>query len=91
MEGFFKANLMFCKKAWDLTKSELMLLLRLASLMDFNNKILWDAFLRESVSRSFRSERNLQNILSRLIAKGFVRREGFYLIVNDLYLKKGRG
>lgn len=88
---FFKVNLDFVKNMQNMTKSEIVVLFHLALSMSFKNNLLWEKELQEIISFNLKIERhNLQNIVSRLVKKGYIIREGFYIRINEVYLKKGR-
>lgn len=88
---FFKVNLEFMKILQNLSKVEIVVLFRLASMMTFKNDVMWEKDLQEVLSFDLNINRHtLQNIISRLIKKGVLKRKGFYIVVEENYLKKGR-
>lgn len=91
-QTFFKIFPPFIKKLSDLTHSEIKLFLELASIMQFSsNSILLDKSLKITIAERMNlTEKTFSNLLSRLISKKMVFRNGFYIIVNSEYAKKGR-
>lgn len=89
--NFFKVLPDFSKIMQKMTKSEIVVLIHLSLIMDYNNSILWDRALQETVSSVLGIGRHtLQNNISSLCSKGLLRRDGFQIFVNSDYMKKGR-
>ena len=90
-KNFFKVYHDFIPKSNELTISELKLFFHLSAVMQFgSNAILWEKSLREHIAEVMHiSNRSLTNLMSRLRRKGFIFRNGFWVIVNEKYVKKG--
>lgn len=90
-KNFFKVYHDFIPKANELTISEMRLFFHLSSIMQFgSNSILWEKAIREHIASVMNiSGRSLTNLMSRLRKKGFIFRNGFWVILNEKYVKKG--
>lgn len=75
-----------------LTRDEFRVFVRLSSLMQFeSNALLWEDELRADVAQSLKmSVRSLKLFIVRLEKKNFIFRNGFWIIVNSKYVKKGK-
>lgn len=92
MQSFIKVSPDFARDCERLTRDEMRVFLHLSMIMQFeSNAILWELDLRDQVAITLKmTVRSLKLFVYRLIKKGFVFQNGFWLVLNSQYVKKGK-